>query len=219
MQRKLWKNVELLILGEGVRAESFWDAEKNAAIDLNTVGVQDKRQVYLYRMCRKHYMFQSFKSVIDNFKKHGTSMNCKICQAFNTMLSLDDTQKASAYEQSVFDCLSHMKKDDWIVDARILLGNFGSADILFPALKLIVMVDGEGHFHDQHGKAVYQQEERDDAFNYEALDQGHKVLRLHYRDQAIFGSLLQNMLADCQSKQLKPYLCWSPAFHRAKESA
>lgn len=218
MPKKLWRNAELLIHGEGVRAEKFWDAEKNAGIDLNTVGVQDKRQVYLYRSCLKHYMFQSFKSVIDNFKKHGTSMNCKVCGAYNDMLSIEDTQVASAYEQIVFDCLGH-RNDDWIVDARILLGNFGSADILFPAFSLIVMVDGEGHFHDQHGKAVHQQEERDDAFNYEALDQGYKVLRLHYRDHAIFGSLLQNMLADCQSKQFKPCLCWSPAFHRAKESA
>ena len=75
------------------------------------------------------------------------------------------------------------------------------------------MIDGEGHFFDQHGTAVSEQEERDDNFNYEALDQGYSVMRLHYRDRNLFDKLIRERIAHCKgASQKKASLRWSPEF-------
>ena len=169
-----------------------------------------------------HYMFQSFKSVVDNFrKKHGTSMNCKVCGKYNTMLDLDKTRTASQYEETAYMVMRRtaFAQEDWIADARVLLGNGSSVDIWIPALDLCVMVDGEGHFFDQFGKPVFRQEETDDDFNYDAVGKGFSVLRLHYKDHHAFSPLLLNIIDEFGGKpKTRPFLHWSPAFKLARQT-
>lgn len=166
-------------------------------------------------------MFQSFKSVIDNFKKeHGTSMNCMVCEFYNDLLLPERTIKASAFEQNVYGILDRLySAGDWIYGARPLLGNVSSADAWFPALRLFIMIDGETHFEDAHGKPYTQQEDRDDDFNYEAIDKDFSVLRLHYEDvsSGSIAGLIKSVVTDCQRSKRRPFLDFSPAFKRPRE--
>lgn len=219
-KKKLWKEAQLTILGEQRSAGEFWDAGRNPGVDSESAGVQDETQVYLWRMCKRHHMFQSFKSVIDNFKKgHGTSMNCKVCWMFNDLIDAFEAQEPSEYEETAHLFMSLAYGFDWIVDARVLKSGFGSVDIWVPALKLFFMIDGEGHFNVHHDRSVQVQEERDDAFNYEAIGKGFTVLRLHFKDHNLFQKKMKDMIAECERHpQRKPSLNWSPSFCRAKES-
>ena len=107
---------------------------------------------------------------------------------------------------------------DWMTDVRVLQGNFSSADIWMPSLDLIIMIDGEGHFGDHHGRSVDEQEEADDNFNYEALDRGLSVYRLHYLDDNLAQRLLSSTIAECRRQTRKTFIDWSPAFRRSRES-
>ena len=105
--RKLWKECKLTIMGDERPASEFWAADKNPGVELNDVGVHDQRQVFIWRICKCHLMFQSFKSVIDSFKKgYGTSMNCKVCQQYNNMI--DNASIASTYEETAYLAMSHV---------------------------------------------------------------------------------------------------------------
>lgn len=173
----------------------YYAAELNPGIDLAHVGIHDERQAYLWRMCKQHLMFQSFKSVIDNFKKgHGSSMNCKVCQKYNDMK--DNAITPSTYEETAYLAMSHVpgvRVVDWMTDVRVLRGNFSSADIWIPLLNLCIMIDGEGHFGDHTGRSVEDQEEADDMFNYEAIDRGLTVFRLHFQDANLTQALLSSV--------------------------
>lgn len=217
----------LVIKGEEILAGTFWCESMNPGIDFDSVGVQNESQAYLWRACKKHLMFQSFKSIVDNFKKnHGTSFNCHCCQFYNDILPPESINLPSSFEQHVFSILdSQFGSRNWIYGSRVLLGNFSSADVWFPKLKLFVMIDGQQHFEDSHGQSIAHQEETDDDFNYEALDRGFCVLRLHYKDVAVgYGQtikLLQSVVSVCEAglvKKLKPFLEFSPSFERARES-
>ena len=215
-RKRLWKDYELQILSEPCKAAVFWDTARNGDIDLDEVGIQDQRQVYLWRACAQHLMFQSFKSVIDNFKrKHGTSMNCKVCEMYNDILGSDSTQKPSQWEVDAYRVMSSstIKATDWLIDVRLFEKCGSSADIWIPHLNLIFMVDGEGHFFDQHGRPVSQQYETDEAFNFEALDGGVSVLRLHFEDRKMFQQLMLDTIAYCgRHPSRHAFVKWSPHF-------
>jgi very-short-patch-repair endonuclease len=60
-----------------------------------------------------------------------------------------------------------------VVEAKVLRGKFGAADMYVPGLDLIVQVDGE-----HHGDA--DQLKKDGRFNDAAVAQQRHVLRLWY---------------------------------------
>ena len=221
-QKQLWKDKCLPYLGTLIMASTLWVADRNAEdIDLESVGVHDETQVFLWRACRKHLMFQSFKSVTDNFfkgKKYGTSLNCKVCCFYNDILVGCKTQEPSQWEEAAYHIMkkSSLAPVDWIVDAKVLQNSNSKADIWIVDLHLIFMVDGEQHFFDSHDRPVAEQEERDDVFNGAAISEGFCVMRLHYRDKDLYPTLMAGTIAECQKKDVKPFVNWSPAFKSAK---
>ena len=193
--------MELVIRSQTIPAEQFWISERNPSIRLATVGRQDERQVHLWRACKKHLMYQSFKSVTDNFSKgHGTSMNCKACEQYNDMLK-EGTQLPSIYESAAFRAIRALRlsDSDWIVDARVIVGQVGSVDIWILELNLLFMIDGETHFSDAYERLHQKQVEADDAFNDSATAQGFCVMRLHHKDVKHYKSLMSDMIAKCKS--------------------
>lgn len=147
-------------------------------------------------------------------------MNCVVCEFYNDLLPPERTPQASAFEQYVYSLLDRLyAAGDWIYGARPLLGNVSSADAWFPALKLFIMIDGETHFEDAHGKPHTDQEDRDDDFNYEAIDRDFSVLRLHFQDVSSgqISELIRKVVSECHKSRRRPFLEFSPAFKRPRE--
>lgn len=72
-----------------------------------------------------------------------------------------------------------------------------SIDIYFAALKLCIMIDGEGHFRDHRASTVDQQQSIDHRFNKNALKKGARVLRLHYKDKGIYRQIISVAVHRC----------------------
>ena len=92
---------------------------------------------------------------------------------------------------------------DMLVDHRIvgLKASPSPVDIYLPAIDLCIMVDGEGHFRDSRRAAQEPQEcqsEIDNRFNKEAVQKGHKVLRLHYEDHLLYTQIIQVAVRRCR---------------------
>ena len=73
-----------------------------------------------------------------------------------------------------------------------------SIDIYLAALKLCIMVDGEGHFRDHRESTLYKQHSVDDRFNKNALKKGVKVLRLHFKDVGIYQQIICIAVQRCR---------------------
>lgn len=173
-------------------ASTYWHPAKNTHVDLQRVGTSEERQCYFFNKCKRHLTFQSPKSVLSNWK---TSLDCRVCGLFR-----GKTREPSHYEQVAYGVMQnqlHLKDDEWLVDIRVLKGAYSSADVWIPKLRLMLMIDGEGHFGDMHADNVQVQQARDDRFNVEALKQGHRVLRLHYLDVGLFREVIQAIVNLC----------------------
>ena len=88
------------------------------------------------------------------------------------------------------------------VDHRIvgLKASPSPVDIYLPANDLCIMVDGECRFRDSLRAAQEPQEcqsEIDNRFNKEAVQKGHKVLRLHYEDYRLYTQIIQVAVTRC----------------------
>lgn len=92
-----------------------------------------------------------------------------------------------------------LSDEEWVTDARILLGTFNSADIWIPKWQFLIMIDGEGHFTAMHDTISTQQAAIDDRFNAESLSRGFSVLRLHYLDLGIFEKVIHVVARQCKS--------------------
>lgn len=75
-------------------------------------------------------------------------------------------------------------------------------DILLPLKKVIIEYDGPSHFEPMAWDRGQPREkwEADRAFDAAALNNGYKVLRLHYKDVDSFDKYIDKALAQWQDK-------------------
>lgn len=62
----------------------------------------------------------------------------------------------------------------YVIEAKVLRGKSGAADIFIPLLNLVIQVDGEQHF------TTFQQADVDARFNAKCIQQGRRLLRLYW---------------------------------------
>lgn len=92
---------------------------------------------------------------------------------------------------------------DMLIDHK-LPGTTGSTvDIYLPAVRLCIMVDGEGHFKQHRDISGRTQEVIDDRFNHEAIAKGYRVFRLHYLDQGIYPLIVKTAVHRCRQNLMK----------------
>ena len=192
-------------LGEG-RSEktlaSFWAPEFNH-LSLDSVNASTTEQCYFKKLCGRHYSKQSPKSLHHNFQiRGGTSLDCKACQVYNwRSKSVRPSQYESVAYKAVFNLPDDLQvpEEEVLIDHKLLGGDFSAVDIYLPSLNLCIMVDGEGHFCKHHGITAQKQDEIDHKFNTEAINSGHKVLRLHYEDAGLYASIVRVAIERCMT--------------------
>lgn len=89
----------------------------------------------------------------------------------------------------------------YVVEAKILGGTYGAADIYVPLIDLIIQVDGQSHDHPTQ-KAV------DARFDNECMAQGRNVLRLHWYKDLGFHMEIWNAIN--QVVHSKAAIQWPP---------
>lgn len=180
---------------------SFWAQELNQ-LSLDSVTASTTEQCYFKKLCGRHYSKQSPKSLYHNFQKRGgTSLDCKACQVYNWKnKSVKPSQYESAAYQAVFNLPADLQvaEQEVLIDHKLLGGDLSAVDIYLPSLNICIMVDGEGHFSKHHGITAQKQEEIDHKFNTEAISSGHKVLRLHHEDFALYARVVRVAIDRCR---------------------
>lgn len=170
------------------QASYYWHPYLNTHKKLQEIGKSEETQCYFYRICLHHITFQSPKSVLQNPAR---CLDCKVCGLFT-----HKEGTVSSYEHLAYRIMCELGVDvrDWLADVRVLRGTFSSADIWVRSLRLLIMIDGEGHFKKMFSKEAEDQKQTDLDFNCEAFRQKYCVLRLHYEDVCAFGRLIQDSL-------------------------
>lgn len=164
-----------------IQLQDIWHPTLNPPFS-DSLGTQSTRQVYLRRICNKHYSFQSLRSVLNG--RGTTWYNCKICKRYQS--NKNRLPKATEVETAVFKRVNadlNLNDGDWITDSRPLCdgSGVGSADIFIPSRNCIVQIDGSSHFVHKYDILECEQRKIDDRFNIQAIKQFH-VIRLHEDD-------------------------------------
>ena len=105
---------------------------------------------------------------------------------------------------------------DLYTEIKVLRQKYGAADLYVPCYQLVICVDGEGHFNgnqgDVYGEPVCRQQERDAAFNAQAMQQGIVVLRLHHEDRMYWHRHLHRAFERCKAKPGQGAVLYSNAY-------
>ncbi len=173
----------------------FWPSGLNNT-RLDVLNSSFSEQCYFTKLCGIHLARLAPKSLIFNFRsRRGSSLDCKPCKVFNLAKDGGVACPPSSYETAAYFAVSLLPDElgisatDMLTDFR-LSPNESSVDIYLPTIRLCIMVDGEGHFRDYRGSTVGQQQSIDDRFNKSAIKRGAKVLRLHYKDTAVYNKVI-----------------------------
>ena len=167
--------------------------------------VSDSGQCYWQLQCNVHVKLCTMDAADKQWKAHGC-LRCDRCDR-----SLHPTQR-SRFEKYAWDQLEHtLVQSDvrqfmshrmphmhgrdmgYVVEAKVLRGKFGAADIYIPSLDLIIQVDGQHHDNSK-------QLETDARFDAEAYRQGRALLRLHHEDMLAFHIIILPAVMLCMQR-------------------
>lgn len=137
-------------------------------------------------------------------------MMCRVCCP-------EERKKApSQHEIDAWQVLKRMKDQvpEWRVEERVLGGNWAAADIYFPSIQGIIMIDGEHHFPEGSGQRLYGrdgyiQQLNDLVYNVIAVASGFHILRLHYQDKGLWAEAIHGWVKRCAAQEA-PDLVWVP---------
>lgn len=168
-------------------------------------------QVFLYRCCGKHVVYLTPKSLTNSFQNSGSALDCKVCKLYMTRTR---APTESALEERVYETVAnYFLPDRWVSDACCVKTSKSSADVWVPALKLIIMVDGEFHFKDHFKTTAEAQKDIDKRFNSAAVQQGMTVLRLHHRDITVWPDFIDRVVHDCKSSTATASVVFTKSYH------
>jgi hypothetical protein len=177
--------------------------------------ISDTHQYYWDLPCSKHLCFQTIQACIRQVIAHdGHLRDCLRCGSSYKWGAEPSKDRLASYWVQVAwtsmewaleqPAVKHaMQTSTWhsgaalagrdrgyVVEAKVLRGKFGAADMYVPGLDLIVQVDGEHH-------ADVEQLKRDGRFNAAAAAQQRRVLRLWFADVAAFPTLIKHAVMQC----------------------
>ena len=208
--KKLFQDFSIDLMDDEATGKDFWVAEKNQdIIALEDVGVACAKQCHLHCLCFKHTCFKTIRAVTQNWTKgHKTALDCNVC---NVTRDSENGRSPSRYERIAYAVCSRFKYE-FIFETRVLGENYSSADIFISECKLVIMIDGEGHFGKMYGLPGHQQSEIDERFNAAALKAGISVLRLAFVDWQQFKENIPAAVEICKSGH--PPCVMKSDFHR-----
>lgn len=179
--------------------------------------ISDTQQYYWHLPCNKHLCFQTIQACIRQVIAHdGQLRACLRCGSSYRLGAEPSRDRLTSYwVQVVWSSLEWaleqaevqdaMQSRTWllgaalagrdrgyVVEAKVLKGRYGAADIYVPALDLIIQVDGEHH-------ADPEQLKRDGRFNAAASAQQRRLLRLWHADVTAFATETWQAVQHCIS--------------------
>lgn len=162
----------------------------------------DKQQYYWQLRCNMHVQLCTTQAAAKQLAAHG-GLRCDRCD-----IDLHPTQR-SQFEKCSWEALQHILEQcdvhqfmaslmpelqgqhmGFVVEAKVLRGSLGAADVYIPALDMIIQVDGQ--HHDQP-----VQMGRDARSDSVAYDQQRAVLRLHHEDMPAFHQIITSAVRMC----------------------
>ena len=168
--------------------------------------MSDPRQYYWKLGCNLHVKLCTVQAATKQVVQHG----CLPCDRCNITLHPMRRSQYEAYSWAqlehtletpmVMQFMSqagstlHGKHLGYVVEAKVLRGRFGAADMYVPALDLIIQVDGQHH-------ELPAQLSVDARFDCEAHRQNKALLRLCYHDQLAFHKVFPQALHMCMQRQ------------------
>lgn len=179
-----------------VALKDIWHPTLNAATPLDEkLGTQSGKQVYVKRICGKHYTFQSVKSILNADTM--SWYNCKICKHYQCRKRRKPS--ATKIETAVFKLVNQelgLQDDEWVTDSKPVCdgSRIGSADIYIPCRECVIQIDGSSHFVHKYDIRRSEQRRIDDRFNVAALKKFH-VIRLHEDDISTLGQCWNDVVA------------------------
>lgn len=166
-----------------------WHHELNAPVVLENVGRGTKKKRIFQRRCGCHFAWMSPEGA----HKRDNALSCSLCQEGE---ELGKKQPASEHAKSAAAILGRtLEKSIIITEAHVLKDFAGAMDftIWLPFGRIMdVEVDGEHHFvRGHHNNLVEEQNEVDAKKDKLALEQGRRLVRLHYLDKPWWPEMLK----------------------------
>lgn len=165
--------------------------------------MQADRQQYFWQLnCGRHVQLCTPHAATRQLISHGC-LRCDRCDA-----SLHPAQRSRferyAWEQLQYTLLQpgvhsfmlgmmpNLVGMDlgYVVEAKVLRGNLGAADMYIPALDMIIQVDGQHHDKPQ-------QLAKDARFDATVHEQSRALLRLHHEDMLSFHKIIPSAVRSC----------------------
>lgn len=156
-----------------------------AVVSLDDSTRHDSRKAIFQTSCQNELHVAC--RTLDNMNDHRKNPSrCRVC-------SRSLPRQPSSHEKRAYKMLDGMEvayaTEVFIFSTCIDQGDFGFKvskhpfDILLVDYMLLIEIDGDQHFHEQHhGKCSAEQQYRDAIINAAVLDEGWGLVRLHYMD-------------------------------------
>lgn len=110
----------------------------------------------------------------------------------------------------------------WVAEAHVVGAPWGAADVFFPSIQAVIMVDGEHHFpqgsgHSMRGESGAVQLRHDLLFNVVAVGAEYSVLRLHHLHKHSWQSAVLKFIQYCANGGA-PLHFWEPPWMYIKDA-
>lgn len=204
VEQQLIGSVSNRVMGRPVVHNALLDAllcpwQQHGAMPLMK---SDKQQYYWQLQCNKHVQLCTTQAAAKQLAAHGC-LRCDRCDVevhpaqrsqFErcAWLALQNILGKSDVQMFMASLMPNLTGQDmgYVVEAKVLRGTLGAADMYIPSLDMIIQVDGQ--HHDQ-----LVQMSRDARFDAVANEQHRAMLRLHHEDMQAFHQTITEAVMRC----------------------
>jgi hypothetical protein len=186
---------------------------------LKHIGRTSKQRLLAVRTCGKHYSLVTAQGFNKDELPHG----CHVCP---NHLGRGATQPASDHVHTAVRISSELFPGARIIfEARVIKGFNGGVDITIEykdsrgeTKEIDIEVDGEQHFKKQYHKtSAQEQREIDERKDTMALEQGRRLVRLHYNDRNRWGDTLKMGRKLAESNRNQNWILYSLSYGKKNE--
>lgn len=182
--------------------------------------VAQRTRPFFELICGQHLAYKTPKTISGLEREHPNVPDAGLkCRQCDYHAGQELANPPSVHEVNAWAVLDACFDGPVLIQTSVLGGDWGLTDIWLPywddgaLLDLIIMVDGEGHFHKQtYSTSPGQQQDIDTRFNNECWRQEHKLLRLHFNDKASWEHLLTLALRMCEQEPLHKFQLFSQSY-------
>jgi hypothetical protein len=178
------------------------------------------RSHYFWRLgCRKHVRMATTQAVVRQLQRASSNRQHLVCErchaheshsvhrskweAYAWRLLEDALTSMDSQESMSHTCWKlHGPELGYVVEAKVLGGTSGAADIYVPGLELVIQVDGE--HHNTEGQLC-----TDAKFDHKAFQQMRRVLRLHHEDELQWHNDVAAAIQCCTADPAQAWVMYS----------